>query len=129
MQFNGRRRVALIAATTAPGLRQFVWQGNAAAILQDHCAEAPQQPDGHLMRGLHHLACHLLQHRMQELRALRREALVHCRVGYRDLTHLGRRGQLLQAGIGVLLPTKDQRLHQIGSTELALSFDAARFPR
>jgi len=41
--------VALIAATAAPGLRQFIWQRNAAAILQDHRAEAPQQPDRHVL--------------------------------------------------------------------------------
>ena len=29
--------------------------------------------------------------------------------------------------MGVLLEAKDQHLHQIGSTELALAFDTARF--
>ena len=95
MQFDPRRRVALIAATAAPHLRQFIWQGNAAAILQDHRAETPQQPDGHLTGGLHHRARHFLQHRVQELRALRREPLVHRGVAYRHVAHLRRRSQLL----------------------------------
>jgi hypothetical protein len=49
MQFDSRRCVTLIAPTATPPLRQFVRQRYAATIFQDHRAEAPQQPDRHVL--------------------------------------------------------------------------------
>src|SRR6266852_219633 len=63
---------------------------------------------------------------MQELRGLRREALMHRRVRHQHVSHGGRRGQLLQTCIRVLVPAKDQRLQQARPAELALPLHTAR---
>src|ERR1700693_1329248 len=65
---------------------------------------------------------------MQQARTRRCKPLVDRRIRHRHVSDLGGRGQLLQAGMRVLLEAKHQHLHQIGSTELALADDTARFP-
>src|SRR5258708_6268351 len=66
---------------------------------------------------------------MQQARTGRRKTLVDCRVAHRHLSDFGRGGQLLQTGMRMLLEAKDQHLHEVGSTELALAHNTARFPR
>src|SRR5260370_21043211 len=66
---------------------------------------------------------------MQQARTGRRKTLVDFRVAHRHLSDFGRGGQLLQTGMRMLLEAKDHHLHEIGSTELALAHNTARFPR
>ncbi|TMD99056.1 MAG: hypothetical protein E6I80_28390 [Chloroflexi bacterium] len=118
-----------IAATALPDLGQRLRQAATAAVLQDHRTEAAQQLDRHHVSRLHHHAAHLLQDRMQELRTLRRKALLHCCVAHRHGAHLRCRGPALQARMRMLLPAKHEGLHHICPAELALPFDAACFLR
>src|SRR5260370_25220769 len=65
---------------------------------------------------------------MEQARTGWRKTLVDCRVAHRHLSDFGRGGQLLQTGMRVLLEAKDHHLHEIGSTELSLAHNTARFP-
>ena len=83
----------LVAATAAPQLGQYIGQGDCAAILEDHGAEAPHELDGHIFVGHHHHAGQFFEHGMQESRPLGGEALVDGRIRDGDRAHLGHRGQ------------------------------------
>ena len=63
---------------------------------------------------------------MQQARTLRRKPFVDGAIGDRHVADLGHRGEFLQAGMRVLLEAKHQHLHQVGSTELALTHNTAR---
>jgi hypothetical protein len=111
MQLDRGFRMRLLASTASPQLGQLIRQGNATAVLQDHCTEAAQQLHGHLVSGLHYDAGHLFQPPMQEVRTRLGKALVYRRIADCDGAQLRGGGEHLQAGIGVLLPAEDQHLH------------------
>jgi len=127
MQFEGGCRMALIASTATPQLGQFLGQSDGTAVFDHHRRKAPQ-PLGrpHHLR-LHHHREQFFQHRMQEGSTLLGEALVHGGVADLHRGNGGRGTELLQTGIGVLHPAKDQRLQQIRSRQLAHPPDGSRF--
>ena len=127
MPFEGGGRMALIASTAAPQLGQFLGQGDRTAVFDHHRRKAPQ----HLGRP-HHLGLHdhreqFFQDRMQEAGTRLAEALVHGGVAHLHRADGGRGTEVLQTGIRVLHPAKDQRLQQIGSRKLAHPLDGSRF--
>jgi len=76
---------------------------------------------------LHHHREQFFQHRVQEGGTLLGEALVNSSVAHLYRSN-GRRGtELLQTGIGVLHPAKDQHVQQISSFKLAHPPDGSRF--
>jgi hypothetical protein len=85
--------------TALPDRCQFLWQGYATALFDDHLAEATQEFQRDLLIGLHDHFRQLLQDCMQKMSTLWGKAVVNGCIAHQHIAARSSRGSLLQARI------------------------------
>ncbi len=126
MQLETGPLLRVLVPTARPLLVQATGQTAHAALFWDHRTEASEQLHRSWLGGLHDDGRLLFQQPTEELGARGGEALVDGALWDGERRRFCHACSRFQAGLGMLLPAKDERLGEAGSRAFPVALETAR---